>query len=691
MSNGEQVTYEVPKVLIPQFQVTETCLGEALSPETIMDTYSGEHNTEPMPCTSWEAQSGLDLNGNSNESEIWSGKKKKKHREEDQKAVQLLLSLGYVKKLESATGAGLETLEDTPPYIDEIQDIVGQSLAVHPSFVADSCGLDPSEYSSRNFSERVANRGGASIEGQGGSSSLLETEIERNESAADENGANPNAKGRGGHQRINLDQPKPYVTTYILDWLNQSPTYRDYIDRMDDLIYEYYVFKIERVKKKNKKSDEAMLYAIMKHNQNNLILLKYLLKNGANPNAIINEYKYIARKQSLFWKGTVLHVASRNGNVNICQLLVSNGAAIDALDSWQRTPLSVAVSGNHISVTRYLLEKGANPNAKGGWGYPRINRSIWDQQSKPLVAEQVFLNFDIWLNHRREFCFWSVWSGLAYFRSGRSDLIGQMGEIMDNFKKCECDPCKDGMECQQSCSGYRKETVLHVAARNGNFDIWQLLISKGADINCLTQAFYNSKSTKEMNKKLSCAIMENQLGLTEYLLENGADPNTVTGEYSNVRYKENLFWKETILHAASRSGNLNIFQLLVSFGAAIDALDSWQKKNPLSRAVIGNHISVTTYLLENGANPNAKGGGGHQRINLDQPKPYVTTYILDWLNQSPTYRDYIDRMDDLIYEYYVFKKERVVHIAARNGNFDIWQQLISKGGDINCLTSSNKT
>ncbi|XP_065582453.1 uncharacterized protein LOC136041667 [Artemia franciscana] len=93
MSNGEQVTYEVPKVLIPQFQVTETCLGEALSPETIMDTYSGEHNTEPMPCTSWEAQSGLDLNGNSNESEIWSGKKKKKHREEDQKAVQLLLSL----------------------------------------------------------------------------------------------------------------------------------------------------------------------------------------------------------------------------------------------------------------------------------------------------------------------------------------------------------------------------------------------------------------------------------------------------------------------------------------------------------------------------------------------------------------------------------------------------------------------
>jgi len=83
-----------------------------------------------------------------------------------------------------------------------------------------------------------------------------------------------------------------------------------------------------------------------------------------------------------------------------------------------------------------------------------------------------------------------------------------------------------------------------------------------------------------MNKKLSCAIMENQLGLTEYLLENGADPNTVTGEYSNVRYKENLFWKETILHAASRSGNLNIFQLLVSFGAAIDALDSWQKKIP---------------------------------------------------------------------------------------------------------------
>ncbi|XP_065577490.1 uncharacterized protein LOC136038289 [Artemia franciscana] len=93
---------------------------------------------------------------------------------------------GYVKKLESVTGAGLETLEDTPPYIDEIRDIVGQSLAVHPSFVADSCGLDPSEYSSKNFSERLANRGGASIEGQGGSSSFLETEIGRDVSAADD-------------------------------------------------------------------------------------------------------------------------------------------------------------------------------------------------------------------------------------------------------------------------------------------------------------------------------------------------------------------------------------------------------------------------------------------------------------------------------------------------------------------------
>ena len=57
--------------------MTKTCLGEALKPETIMDTYTGEHNTEPMPCSSWEAQTGLDLYGNSKGSQMWSGKKKK--------------------------------------------------------------------------------------------------------------------------------------------------------------------------------------------------------------------------------------------------------------------------------------------------------------------------------------------------------------------------------------------------------------------------------------------------------------------------------------------------------------------------------------------------------------------------------------------------------------------------------------
>ena len=52
----------------------------------------------------------------------------------------------YVKNLEANTGAGIEMLEDAPPFIEEIREIVRHAHSVHPTFVADACGSDPKEF-----------------------------------------------------------------------------------------------------------------------------------------------------------------------------------------------------------------------------------------------------------------------------------------------------------------------------------------------------------------------------------------------------------------------------------------------------------------------------------------------------------------------------------------------------------------
>ena len=55
-----------------------------------------------------------------------------------------------------------------------------------------------------------------------------------------------------------------------------------------------------------------------------------------------------------------LNTAATNGELGICQLLVSKGAHINI--GYSRTPLYCAAREGHISVAKYLLRKGANPN-----------------------------------------------------------------------------------------------------------------------------------------------------------------------------------------------------------------------------------------------------------------------------------------------------------------------------------------
>ncbi len=71
-------------------------------------------------------------------------------------------------------------------------------------------------------------------------------------------------------------------------------------------------------------------------------------------------------------KYSALHAAASNNNVSEAELLITNGAEIDARDTLCYTPLLRAVSKNNFEVVEFLLSKGANPNAVGSnnWAMP---------------------------------------------------------------------------------------------------------------------------------------------------------------------------------------------------------------------------------------------------------------------------------------------------------------------------------
>jgi ankyrin repeat protein len=66
------------------------------------------------------------------------------------------------------------------------------------------------------------------------------------------------------------------------------------------------------------------------------------------------------------------------GYTDICHLLLSKGATVDALGDEKLTPLHLAARAGHMDTTRLLVYSGANVNATDNFG----NRPVdWARQN----------------------------------------------------------------------------------------------------------------------------------------------------------------------------------------------------------------------------------------------------------------------------------------------------------------------
>ncbi|KAK2724436.1 hypothetical protein QYM36_001072 [Artemia franciscana] len=201
-------------------------------------------------------------------------------------------------------------------------------------------------------------------------------------------------------------------------------------------------------------------------------------------------------------------------------------------------------------------------------------------------------------------------------------------------------------------------TPLHYAAKRGNLEICQLLVSKGAAINAVG---YDGQTA------LYFAVSKGEISLTKYLLELNANPN--------LKLRRSRW---TPLHYAAMKGDLEISRLLVSNGATIDAFTS-DGRTPLCWSVIERKVSMTKYLLEQGANPNLKFDKS-QCTPLHYAARDGELEICYLLLSSGALMDALDA-----------SKWTPLHFAARYGNLEICRLLISSGASVNALDDSKWT
>ena len=160
---------------------------------------------------------------------------------------------------------------------------------------------------------------------------------------------------------------------------------------------------------------------------------------------------------------TALHIASKEGHVDLAEFLIFNGASLEMKDIDGQTPLHLAV--DNPKIVKLLLRHGANMSVRNGKGYAPLHAAVL---TKKIEAVKILL------------------------KNGSN--IDELSTVTRLFSY--------------------QESSLHMAVRNGDFTMVQYLIDNKANINI--------KNGLE-HTPLATSIQLSQTKIAEILIQNGAD------------------------------------------------------------------------------------------------------------------------------------------------------------------------
>ena len=179
-------------------------------------------------------------------------------------------------------------------------------------------------------------------------------------------------------------------------------------------------------------------------------------------------------------------------------------------------------------------------------------------------------------------------------------------------------------------------TPLIWAAHNGDPESGKLLIGAGANVKATNRYGVNA---------LHEAATLGDVAMMEALLKAGADPNATYGA------------GETPLMLAARTGNLNAVKLLLDRAANVNGAEEFKGYTPLMFAATENQAEVAKLLIEYGADVNARS----RRFEFGSLKEAAGGALMERAEGGMTPLQY----------------------AAREGNVETGQVLISAGADVN--------
>lgn len=209
-----------------------------------------------------------------------------------------------------------------------------------------------------------------------------------------------------------------------------------------------------------------------------LPMVKLLLAHGADVNYVHENDPF----------PTALHVAAGDGQKEIAEFLLDQGADREALVGNYGSPLQSAVNCGELDIVKFLIIRGANVDAPGGsYGtilHAAVCSQYWDLE---IVKQLTLAGADV--NCRAELYSTPLHSAVLLGRYEIAEHLIELGADVNARIKPLAHPGKkyhyeDDDEDDEVAKLY--DTPLQSAAASGEIGLVELLLEHGADINIAT-------------------------------------------------------------------------------------------------------------------------------------------------------------------------------------------------------------
>uniref|UniRef100_A0A8H7NI08 NACHT domain-containing protein n=1 Tax=Bionectria ochroleuca TaxID=29856 RepID=A0A8H7NI08_BIOOC len=225
-----------------------------------------------------------------------------------------------------------------------------------------------------------------------------------------------------------------------------------------------------------------------------------------------------------------LQAASEGGHLEIAQMLIQNGADINAQGGKYGNALQAASAEGHREIAKLLIENGASVNSQGG------------RYSNALQAASE--------RGHREIAKLLIENGAGVNAQGGVDGNALQAASVYGHPEIAKLLIENGADVKAQGGYYGN--ALQAASVYGHREIAELLIEKGADVNAQGA---DANAQGRYGNALHAASVRGHREIAELLIENGADINAQGGYYGNA------------LQAASERGHREIAELLIRKGA----------------------------------------------------------------------------------------------------------------------------